>query len=60
MQHLVPYYEKGLQLLRYLRARPHVRNILIEHVVREFNADADGLANLALDFYSAADHANGV
>eukprot|EP00973_Karenia_brevis_P088414 12260109-Karenia_brevis.AAC.1 len=60
MQHLGPYYETGLQLLRYLRARPHVRNILVEHVFREFNADADGLANLALDSDSVADHADGV
>ena len=46
---LVRLYEHGLQLVQSLRTHEHVRHFAIEHVYREFNSIADGLANEALN-----------
>ena len=45
--HLQSIYEQCLILLESLRQRPRVLEVVVEHVYREFNGDADGLANEA-------------
>jgi len=56
---LVPLYERALGLLRQLRLRPGVADILVEHVYREFNADADGVCNAVLDMARSSPDAYG-
>lgn len=51
--HLIPIYEECLGLLQRLRARTHSGEVSVEHVYREYNGDADGLANEAIDAYDA-------
>ena len=48
---LVELYSHALDLLSRLRSNDHVLDVLVEHIYREFNADADSLANLAIDGY---------
>ena len=45
---LQAYYERGLALSRH-QSGISVNNLKMSHVYREFNADADSLANFALD-----------
>ena len=49
MPHLVPLYTEALDLLAVLRARRNTTAVIVQHVYREYNADADGLANYAID-----------
>ena len=58
--HLVPMYEYGLRLVRELQERDTVIHVVIEHVYREYNGEADSLANQALDDYISRTHTNGV
>ena len=44
---LIPYYEKSLLLLKQLRDSGSIIDVL--HIYREFNGEADGLANSILD-----------
>eukprot|EP00973_Karenia_brevis_P067904 9446944-Karenia_brevis.AAC.1 len=48
---LRPLYEEGLRLLTALRQHSLVQSFELEHIYREFNADADSLANEAIDKY---------
>ena len=59
-EQLVPMYEQCLGLLRQLRESPHTREVFVQHVYREYNSDADGLANYALDTYRVEEHSNGI
>jgi ribonuclease HI len=52
---LVANYELGLELVRQLHQRCASGYLLLGHVYREFNADADSLANVALDQRSAGE-----
>jgi ribonuclease HI len=52
-------YERAVILLQTLRNRPSVNNVIITHVYRDYNAEADALANQAIDGYSAARFPNG-
>ena len=56
---LRPLYEEALYLLSTLRADPLVEVVLVEHIYREFNADADALANLGIDAYRLGEHRDG-
>ena len=49
---LAPYYENGLELMRQLRQNCTSGIAAISHVYREYNADADSLANIAIDGYN--------
>ena len=49
--HLQRFYETCLTILQSLRNRASVPNVRIEHVYREYNSIADGLANEAIDSY---------
>ena len=42
-------YEKGLDMVRRLREVCASGSFVLAHVYREFNVDADGLANVAID-----------
>ena len=55
-EHLIPLYERALALLGSLRAAPDVEGVQIQHVYREFNAEADSLANEGLDAYNPRIH----
>jgi ribonuclease HI len=46
---LIQYYERGLELMRRLHDACASGFFVFGHVYREFNADADSLANVALD-----------
>ena len=46
---LKPYYETVIVRLNALRALGGVEDVVVEHVHREFNSDADGMCNAALD-----------
>ena len=46
---LVPNYERGLAMMRQLAETCDANSFKLAHVYREFNADADSLANVALD-----------
>ena len=46
---LVMYYERGLALIRRMQQKCIDGTFSFSHIYREYNADADGLANLALD-----------
>ena len=47
--HLAPLYETGLQIIRRLHGACSDGLFRLSHVYREYNADADSLANVALD-----------
>ena len=49
---LAPCYENGLELMRQLRHSCASGIADISHVYREYNADADSLANIAIDGYN--------
>ena len=51
---LLIYYERALSLLQPLRDRG--ATVQVEHVYREFNSDADGIANEVLDLYDEQVH----
>jgi ribonuclease HI len=53
-ENLSPYYEDGLDLMRQLRQNCAPGAFGLSHVYREFNADADSLANIAIDSYRRA------
>jgi ribonuclease HI len=55
---LQPLYERGLTLLQALRDRPNVINVVVAHVYRDFNAEADALANRGIDEFSYIRHRN--
>ena len=57
---LSPYYTRALNLLTTLQRASDVISIRVEHVYREYNSDADGLANAAIDGYSPRHHVDGV
>ena len=48
-----------MHLVEGLRARESGQ-IIIEHIYREYNANADSLANEALDNHDVTEHAGGV
>ncbi len=50
-RHLRPLYEEGLALIRRIRRCRQITQFSIEHVYREFNADADATANETIDRY---------
>ena len=58
--HLVPTYTRCLQLLERLRAHVAPNTVRVQHIYREYNGDADGLANYALDQYNSQRHPNGI
>ena len=51
---LIPLYEACHDVIRDLKALLGYANVRIEHVYREFNAGADGLANYAIDDYDGS------
>ena len=57
--HLGPYYEHALDLMLRLRNRPNVNGLHVQQVYREYNGEADGIANEALDRYTLARHPDG-
>ena len=58
--HLLAHYERAINILNSLRRAPQIFSVAVEHVYREFNSDADGLANLAIDGYQPHVHTDGV
>ena len=58
--HLQPMYEECLRMLETMRKETGRVQVLVEHVYREFNGDADGAANETLDNYRASTHMEGV
>jgi ribonuclease HI len=42
-------YEEALALIAGLRTHPSVNNVALNHIYREFNADADGVCNEVLN-----------
>ena len=52
---LVADYEQGLELVRQLHVRCASGFLSLGHVYQEFNADADSLANVALDQRAAGE-----
>ena len=58
--HLLSLYARAIDALNSLRSAPHAPSVSVEHVYREFNSDADGLANLAIDNYRPHIHTTGV
>ena len=58
--HLLDQYERAIDILNSLRGAPQISSVAVEHVYREFNSDADGLANLAIDGYLPHVHTDGV
>ena len=54
------YYEQALRLSRIIRQLPHIEEFTIDHVHREYNADADGTANEAIDLFQSHLHMNGI
>ena len=50
---LVTPYEETLALLRRQRSLDNVCEVAVEHVYREFNADADGVCNKVMDMQTA-------
>ena len=57
---LQPLYEKALSLFEQVRASCDRGDAITEHNYREFNANADSLANEALDNYDTLEHRAGV
>ena len=55
--HLVPAYNQIMCMLE--RLRQHGSVIHIQHVYREFNSDADGIANQVLDASNSRIHGQG-
>ena len=49
---LAPCYENALELMRLLRQNCTSGIAAISHAYREYNADADSLANTAIDGYN--------
>ena len=56
---LVQLYSHALELLSRLRSDDNVLDVIVEHIYREFNADADSLANLAIDGFDPSIHTDG-
>jgi ribonuclease HI len=46
---LVTPYEETLALLRRLRSLDNVSEVVVEHVYREYDADADGVCSRVMD-----------
>ena len=57
---LQPLYTQCLRRLERLRAHIQQHSVQIEHVYREFNADADGTANESIDSFQPQAHTNGI
>ena len=57
---LIPLYEEALHLLTTLRSDPLVEDVIVEHIYREFNVEADALANIGIDCYDSRIHIGGV
>ena len=58
---LRPIYEECLGLIdRINHGSGSHRRITIQHVYREYNADADSLANQAIDEYDGSLHSDGI
>ncbi len=49
--HLQDIYENALELIREIRQSPATEDFRIEHVYREYNADADATANETIDMF---------
>ena len=58
--HLIPFYGHAIQLLDSIRRAPQSEQVIVEHIYREFNSDADGLANYAIDHYDPHLHVDGI
>ena len=56
---LLPLYERALDLLATLRDDALVEDIIVEHIYREYNSEADALANIGIDSFVSETHANG-
>ena len=56
--YLTPHYTEALMLLRVMKDASC--EITIQHVYREYNSDADSLANYAIDAHDPVLHAKGV
>ena len=50
---LRPLYMWALGLVRRLRSARGVDSVEVQHIDREFNADADGICNAVLDIAAA-------
>ena len=48
---LAPFYEEGLHAVRHLHTACIDGSFRMTHIYREYNVDADALANIALDQY---------
>ena len=57
---LQPMLEKRWLLIENMRVRDPMATIEVEHVFREYNVKADGLANEAIDSYVSEVHVAGV
>ena len=53
-ENLTRYYERGLAMMLVLTGLCDDEHFVVSHVYREFNADADSLANIALDRFSGS------
>ena len=58
--HLQHLYMACLDLIGILRRRAGPEHVQVQHIYREYNGDADGLANEAIDRYDARQHQGGV
>ena len=46
---LQPLYEQAITLLERIKLNPVITDFVVQHIYREYNADADGLCNAILD-----------
>ena len=53
-------YEETLELIRDIRQTNTTIDFQIEHIYKEFNADADSTANETIDAYQMQIHASGI
>ena len=53
---LIPLYTEALDHLSFLRSASHIHEVVVEHIYREYNAEADSLANIAIDTYDSRIH----
>jgi len=58
--HLQSLYEAGFNCSAHLRASAVCDEVVVEHVYREYNGDADGIANEVLDTYNPRLHPGGI
>ena len=53
---LIPLYTEALEHLSALRASSAIDEVIVEHIYREYNAEADSLCNIAIDTYDPHIH----